>query len=345
MVNKTLILIVAAWSFLWSPMVRASVTGLCDSCHVMHFSQVGLAPTELTALGPQDYLLNNTCLGCHNGINTGAANAVPMVYTAGVMELAGGNFKYSDVTNQRNGHNPKELPGGADDTVTTPPGWTTGFNANGQVGTIDATNQLGCAGTLGCHGEHNDTGIFGAHHNHPTDAVHGKEATGATIGTSYRFLYQIKGYEDADYEAETANNHNVYYGVARGSDAPTDTQTMSYLCAECHGIFHSGASVTDGVAGAIFASPWIRHPVDISMSNTGEYSGYNYLTAAPVASATLTEAQHSTATTSVSGAGNRIVMCLSCHRAHASPYFASMRWDYRGAAGYLGCAKCHTSKD
>ena len=34
------------------------------------------------------------------------------------------------------------------------------------------------------------------------------------------------------------------------------------------------------------------------------------------------------------------VFCLTCHRAHASPYPDAMRWDYGNGAG--GCLECHT---
>lgn len=324
----------------------------------MHYSQVGAVPSKLLArgLGPQGHLLNDTCLGCHTGTNNLIPSAtptvaVPMVYTTGPTELAGGNFKHSDFTSQRNGHNPVELAGGVDSTLTAPPGWTTGFSENGQVGGGSAswTGQLTCAGVWGCHGEHTDKGISGAHHNHPANGINGQPGT--ATGSSYRFLYRIKGYEDADYEAETAINHNAYQGVARNNDTHTDAQTISYLCAECHGIFHSnggGVASKEGVADVTFASPWIRHPVDISMRESGEYSGYNaYRTDAPLAMVDPSAPQHATASTSVAGGDNRIVMCLSCHRAHASPYFASMRWDYRGTAGSWtnGCSYCHTSKN
>ncbi|NOR60144.1 MAG: hypothetical protein GQ469_05880, partial [Methanosarcinales archaeon] len=47
-----------------------------------------------------------------------------------------------------------------------------------------------------------------------------------------------------------------------------------------------------------------------------------------------------------------MVMCLSCHRAHGSPYPDALRWDYTkmvaGDAGNwagTGCFKCHADKD
>jgi len=191
----------------------AAISAACSSCHVMHASQTGTAST------PRDYLLNNTCLGCHTGTNTDGTSHAPYVYTAGKTDLsaalAGGNFKFAD-DNDRFGHNPSELSGGADATLTgNPPGWkATGFAANGQVGGGSpdwSSNSLSCSGTYGCHGTHDSTGVTGAHHNNGT----GSRTSVATVGNSYRFLYGIKGFEDDDYEFETATDHNVYLGEAR----------------------------------------------------------------------------------------------------------------------------------
>lgn len=348
MVNKTLILVAAVLSLLWPQMAGASVTGVCSSCHVMHYSQAGTVPSKLFALGagPQDHLLNDTCLGCHTGANS-AGGKTPFVLTTGKTDLsgalAGGNFLFSG-SDIHYGHNPVEL-GVA--SIVSPPGWVeSGFAVNGQVGD-DANwiSQLTCAGVWGCHGAHTASGVLGSHHNNPT----GKLDTASTSGNSYRFLYKIKGFEDSDWQyTKSATDHNVYSGMNRTSDTPESTTTISYLCAECHGIFHSGA-VNQGIASAgatFFTDPWIRHPVDISMPLTGEYATYNttntYSTDAPLASTSVPAASSS----SVAAAGERIVMCLSCHQAHATPYYAMLRWDYRGSgAGWTnGCAICHTSK-
>ena len=334
-----MVIILTLFILLMPGTLLASVTGQCANCHVMHASQAGTVTT------PHDSLLNDTCLGCHTGINNGVST--PYVYTTGAEELAGGNFKYADIVNERNGHNPVELNNGVDAILSTPPGWKSGFSANGQVGGGSpnwGTNNLSCSGIYGCHGKHIDNGISGAHHNHPTT---GAMTSAGTVGDSYRFLYGIKGYEDSDYEYQangTNGQHNVYYGAARSADTATNTATMSYFCAECHGMFHSGAS-TEGVADATFTSPWIRHPVDITMpiGTSGKayyYPSYNITT--PLASTDVT-----TSTVDMAVPNDRIVMCLSCHRAHASPYYAAMRWDYRGSGSSWvnGCAYCHTDKN
>jgi predicted CXXCH cytochrome family protein len=293
---------------------------------------------------PHGYLLNNTCKGCHSGTNT-AGDSTPYVYTTGSEELAGGNFKYAE-TAERNGHNPIEL-GSADSVLTgDPPGWKSGFIANGTVGGGSpnwSANNLSCSGIYGCHGKHIKNGITGAHHNHLSGAM----TSPTTVGSSYRFLFGIKGYEDPDYEYQatgTNGQHNVYYGTVRSADTANDTATISYFCAECHGLFHSGSS-TEGVADSVFSSPWIRHPVDIKMpvgtsGNAYYYTSYNV--AAPLAS---TNVDSNAVDMAVST--DRIVMCLSCHRAHASPNYAALRWDYRGSGSSWtnGCAYCHTDKN
>ncbi|CAD7777657.1 MAG: hypothetical protein KIIPBIDF_00918 [Candidatus Methanoperedenaceae archaeon GB50] len=46
--------------------------------------------------------------------------------------------------------------------------------------------------------------------------------------------------------------------------------TISGLCAECHGDFHGSS---DDIGSS---SPWLRHPTDIQLPGTGtEYYKYN----------------------------------------------------------------------
>ena len=46
--------------------------------------------------------------------------------------------------------------------------------------------------------------------------------------------------------------------------------------------------------------------------------------------------------------GDAIVLCISCHRAHATPYDDILRWNYREWPGINdnqnGCLACHTTK-
>jgi predicted CXXCH cytochrome family protein len=300
----------------------------------------------------QPSLLRNNCTGCHAGTNTptSLANDQPYVFTPSDVDygstgttgntLAGGNFYWltqGDTAGFPKGHNIVGLVGpDTNHPSNTPPGGAAG-------------EQLTCAGLTGCHGDriidNQVMSIRGAHHSDSTLSV-----DGSSVKRSYRWLDGIKGYEDTDYEYQPdRSTHNQYKGQDRTGDDNTNTATMSHFCADCHGDFHFGAS-TAGVANATFASPWIRHPTDYDMDLTAgtEYASFNkgigvkfYSVTVPLASTDVSSPIANV------GADSAIVMCLSCHRAHGSPYDSILRWDYKAwpAGGYNGCVICHTTKD
>jgi len=71
-------------------------------------------------------------------------------------------------------------------------------------------------------------------------------------------------------------------------------------------------------------SPFIRHPTDVSLPATGEYTAYKGCKlSAPVARLTVPDGASSSV-----APGSDAVMCLSCHVAHASNYPDMLRWDY-----------------
>lgn len=362
-------------------LAMAKATGPCVNCHTMHNSQDGAdVASELSGA------LTNAgagCIGCHTGVNGDGKN-IPYVMSSGAPTynpdgsgsgtLAGGSF-YWVTLDDRMGHNVVGLEGvGVDNKDAnmpdnyTPPGWNPDFNANTQVdqaGSGAWTTQLTCAGTNGCHGEHkvlgadvdDFTAISGAHHG--DDSV----LDGSTTVKSFRFLYGIIGKEDPDWEL-TANStdHNQYFGVDRTTDDRPTTgdaiKTINYLCAECHGNFHSGAGDLGADTGTDASSAWLRHPSDYDMYNVrakADYAGYGtdgtYQVIAPVATENKTGSVVDTTVSSVYAAeGNAIVNCISCHRAHGSPYADLLRWDYSTCeAGTddaaCGCFECHTTKD
>ncbi len=368
-----LCLVCFPWSTCWG-----KVRGLCSNCHTMHNSQNG-SPMAETFNGatysanqsPNRALLRYSCVGCHSDTGStpykGTVNLTPVVYNVQSpggqgpgKTLAGGNFYWVAAGNDACGHNVANIPGvGQDSNLLsfTPPGWDNSISGNGQVANGESTwsHQLTCAGTYGCHGVHTTTDTFaaisGAHHgNDDPDGngiVDGNGGGEYTVATSYRFLYGIKGIEDPDWEyTASPSDHNQYYAV--DGALSTTTETISYLCAECHGTFHASS----GSSNVGTASPWLRHPTDYDMNNVstkeyGQYPGdgsHTYSLIAPVGSSDLTAGVRSTV---LSGAGDAIVTCISCHRAHGSPNAALLRWDYKSwpASGTNGCAICHTSKD
>jgi len=337
---------------------EARVTGACVNCHTMHNSQGGAA---VNSAGPQEFLLSKgggtvtICWGCH--AQTTALNIltnIPQIRHTNAVDLAGGNFAWitggktplgTGATTTNIGHNVTDT-GVAEATLTgTPPG---DENANTVTGLT-----LTCAGTLGCHGNRATAGVAlsmkGAHHTNDAMLKFGAAFTtatqGTTVGNSYRFLLNTKGAEDTDWQASTAaTDHNEYWGATgTGQESTINTNpsnTISGLCAECHGNFHYSTDIGS-------ASPWLRHPTDIILPSTGEYTGYTaYSFVAPIARQSIANA-----TAAASGTvtpGTDVIMCLSCHRVHASANFKLTRWDYKSATlgtAISGCNVCHTGKN
>jgi hypothetical protein len=205
--------------------------------------------------------------------------------------------------------------------------------------------QVTCAGVYGCHGDRGTgmeeplTALKGAHHgNTMTDP---QVCDGTTLANSYRFLAGIKGVEQNNKNVDSweynvaPTKHNAYYGV---TDRTGDlTATISGLCAQCHGDFHSDAGIGT-------ASPWLRHPTDIAMPAAGEFADYGaaYIPEVPLGYIAPTAADTGAGTKPAPG----IVLCLSCHRAHGSQHDDLLRWQYaEGEHAQLpSCRTCHTKK-
>ena len=329
--------VLAALSF--PSVVDARVKGRCKDCHSMH------------ARKPNPVLTKGGCLGCHaqdpsgtrNIIVKGKARIPQVMHKLDNGDLAAGNFYYvSDEFNPdySRGHNVAGISLQEHPPMDVPPGFIGNVVIPGGTGPAywPQQQQLTCAGTWGCHGnrtiENPYRSVYGAHHT--DDSV----IDGSTVGRSYRFLYGIKGKEHKDWEYQaTTDNHNGY----RGDTSYSTMDTISYLCGECHAKFHPNPNLG---GRAVPGEPvWLKHPTDFAFSNVNggyvgsEFQQYNsYSLQAPVAYKNPTGRENNVDMDSM-------VMCLSCHRAHASPYPDMLRWDYpkiltRGD----GCLTCHTRK-
>lgn len=356
---------------------QARVTGRCDNCHTMHASQNG----TLVRLGNADVsgqgaltmctechnerranLLKLDCMGCHAenpaaGVNLSSLGA-PQVAHSGA-DLAAGNFIYMafDDSYGHAVHGFGALHQRDGFLQNNPPG----YNANYDPSTVKFQDlgglpniSLMCSGSNGCHGNRDDNNggaLTGAHHANDAMLKFGasfdEAAQGATVGTSYRFLRGVRGAEAADWMNTDANNHNEYKG---GNDALSRDQqltwaevdTISELCSECHGDFHKGGPT--GVGGG--SGAWVRHPTDVILPNSGEYAAYTtYDVQAPVARPASRLTAGLAGPLSDVQPGTDIVMCLSCHKAHASQYPDALRWDYANLTTGNGCFVCHTNKD
>ncbi|MBI4843215.1 MAG: hypothetical protein HY809_02680 [Nitrospirae bacterium] len=324
----TMFVVLAAAFMLYG--IADAISGVCSGCHTMHNSQDGAA---VNGSGPADILLKSDCMGCH----TTASAVGPRVDNATL--LSAGSFADAFVTSDTNTHNVEDLvgfnAGGADDILTSndPPGGSAAVLTK-----FSGANQLKCAGSNGCHGSHDSkatswAGIQGYHH---------------AGGSIYKFLEvatdnegagtAVAGTKDSTYESggATASKHNIYV-----SDAATG---ISAFCNNCHDVFH-GAATTDLTTNGL----WNRHPTDISIAT---YLGASGVTVDYVNNPFAFTAAYATtlSTTSATGydATNGYVMCLSCHRAHASEYADLLRFNYAsqsaGGGGTTGCLGCHVNQ-
>ncbi|OKY76387.1 MAG: hypothetical protein BM485_03875 [Desulfobulbaceae bacterium DB1] len=364
--------------------LNALITGPCSNCHTMHNSQDGEAMATLggeSGASPNPYLTRASCTGCHamgenSKIKSIGTTMIPQVmHTDNTGDLAGGNFAYmlgmkGSGASDAKGHNVIDFAGEDDGQLYGPPGGIVQFFHN-DGGTVNDTN-LTCAGTNGCHGYRYNgaspsgiTALGGAHHAN----VDGKCDVADTPANSYRFLFSVRGLENQNptgkWQNVSASNHNEYYGQAMpkklgcadgischivGGVGPPN-HTISEFCATCHGNFHTLTTTSSSGIGT-GTKPFIRHPTDLALPNSGEYADYNgdnsYSIEAPIARAGVVPDAVSASVDPASGTD--VVMCLSCHGVHATDYDDLLRWDYSemvaaGGASNSGCFVCHTTKD
>lgn len=369
------LLLVAVFFFLPVLPVKAKMSGICSNCHTMHNSQNGASMAIGSSTGTKEFLLRGTCIGCHAQgtgqkiVNMDGSQVPQVFHTDASGDLAAGNYAYilggkGGTPADSHGHNVVDL-GKQESVLYGPPGGIVlfghddGFNVN--------NTNLTCAGTNGCHGVRYSTqgptsqqALRGAHHNN----VDGQCDLATTVANSYRFLRGVKGYENQTdkWQNTSATSHNEYYGTTspvqlscstrhcheQPDSVTPPTNTISGFCGTCHGNFHTLKTSTSSGIGTVNSSPFVRHPNDIVIKNSGEYQYYtSYDVTAPVGRTTVPSGPSGTVTP-----GSDVVTCLSCHMAHASPYPDMLRWDYTqmvagttGAGAGKGCFVCHTLKD
>lgn len=306
----------------------------CDGCHSMHNS-----PENPITGNPNESLMKgsdstSTCLNCHNGaggyhinsadgsnLNGGGdfgwlANEYSATVRGNVAAYAGDNA----------GHNVVSIDFGlnADGALATAPG-----------GTYDAT-LLGCTSCHDAHGQVLD-GTAGGSLPVGTSGSYSASAPAGTIKGNYRLL------GDSLYEA----GHNINDGFAFTNNAPialsnasSGTQVrygsgMSQWCANCHTDYL--VTDPDSMLG--------KHPTAVTLSKDGYDANYNSYVATgnftgtvatafdplvPFETGSTDQATLVTAgvTSTVGADANSLVMCLSCHRAHASAFNNMGRWDF-----------------
>jgi len=334
---------------------RVSTEMKCSVCHTMHNSQAGQPMAyeysegafESTAT-PQTNLLVTDCVGCHTALDGSSSSGVggaPVVFNTAEPSygadagdgnkagLAGGNFYWVTQADGK-GHNIFT----ADGVLSQAPG-----KSSGGGGGCSCHNSLVSEGCKGCHMRSDVLKKY--HHADDSATVVDSAAEGW-----YRFLsghhthgegHGVSGIEDDDRQlTQGSSDHNEYLGSAGSHNDDSGFRyvgnTMTGFCSGCHGTFHVQDTTSTG------ESPWIRHPSDTVIPNSGEYASYTtYNPLVPAARPSLS------AVSPTVTPGTDLVFCLSCHRAHGSPYNNMLRWDYEGSDlsdSLAGCVVCHTSK-
>lgn len=343
------------------------------------------------SVGAQKRLTRATCVGCHTNatgsdtiVDMGDGTKIPIVYNVqgGVdadhrgqsnSVLAGGNFYWVSRANGDNlGHNVYGIAGFDQSVLIAPGTYITTANQRASVQDSDPNNDAQC---YHCHGTLATaaSGCEGCHYPRHHATGNGTPNVVDSEDGWYRFLGSVMGYkvmnlgtangvqgiEHSKWEQDaTSGSHNVYQGTKSNysSGLNISEKSMGQYCSGCHPNFHSqiysGGSNPGGTGqgnnGAWSGGAWIRHPSDVVLPNRADYNGYTtYNPLAPVAKTNL-----GTASTSTVTPGQDVVMCLSCHRPHGSPYGDMLRWDYlnncvagQGNADNCGCYACHTTKD
>ena len=318
------------------------------------------------------------CLLCHSSSDSSTyysdehGNDVPVVYYTGnepASHLAGGNFwwvKEGKGGDDTKGHN--IFLNEDDDYLSMAPGGNPGFSTCGIYPCHSDLTQpfwwggggygTGRSACEGCHFVNLPENPQYYHENNPSGHV--------TSAPWYRFLAAyahesggVTGIEHDkwNYGATVGGtNHNEYLGIPTNKPYIGDKRypaglynlggTMTGYCCGCHENFHIQDTSFTG------ASPWLRHPADGVIPNSGEYASAfdavsgvgTYHPNVPVARPDLTDIPNPGQVR----IGTDMVMCLSCHAPHGSPYYKTLRWDYQNSnvsTAIAGCSVCHTAKN
>lgn len=309
----------------------------CDGCHTMHNSLDGVANTVGGGDPGGDLLKgsdpSSTCLDCHEG-----SGSYHIFSTDGSNFTGGGDFYWLTKTftwtahgsaysseGDDHGHNVIAADFGLtqDPTLTTSPGGS--YPASG-LSCVSCHDPHGKAngGTAGGGGAIVESGSYGA-----DPAALG---IGEALG-NYRLLGDA-GYDGGGFGTAFAAGVPIATAPSLFAGGETDSnhvdygQNMSEWCGNCHGDF-TGASLKHPADNAAHLSEGNIYINYNSYVKSGDFTG-----AAGTAYLALTPFERGTAdptalvpSTTQGADGSSNVMCLTCHRAHASAFQNATRWD------------------
>ena len=311
----TLVFAVAVVALVGAPVLAFHDSGVahCNGCHTMHNSADNPADT---ATGNQFLLREtnstDTCLRCHGKPNQ-YGNSWGVSLAAPGKNYGGGNFIFLSELNLNDGHN-----GGANPIL----GHQAGHNvlsddfgvgvdpvntsAPGATGTAYSSSYMHCTS---CHDPHGKEGSFRILYGnvYPESQAMGYSFNYANAAPVAAGIGSLFGGDETD------TNHSAY------------NSGMSEWCGNCHGDYHNTSYPTV-----------LKHPsgAAIGANVSANYNAYmgtgNYVGDGSAAYLAMVPFEDPAMTTAYAGAssGTSRVMCLSCHRAHASSGPNAGRWDF-----------------
>jgi predicted CXXCH cytochrome family protein len=298
----------------------------CDGCHSMHNSPenpVGGTPNRTLLKGTD---ASSTCLNCHEG--TGSPTSYHILSTDATAQSPGGDFFWltqSYTYTNWAGEQTSDPDNTGHNVVATDFGLT-----------VDATNATAPGGTyaaadLGCDSCHDPHGQVNGGAGDPisVSGSYGEVAPAGTIAGNYRLLGDT-GYGLAAAPVATiaptawgggyygeSDDHHVAYGA-----------NMSEWCASCHGDYINDSHKHPAANGEYLNGQAAIYNQYVA---TGDLSGIvdnSYLALVPFELQETDPTVRLTRSTSLQGPDStNNVMCLTCHRAHASAFNNAMRWD------------------
>ncbi|MBE0574974.1 MAG: hypothetical protein IH613_03665 [Desulfuromonadales bacterium] len=302
--------------------------GSCDSCHSMHSPQSASQPLLLSS-DP-----SSTCLNCHAG--TGGVNSPAVFSPDGSALTPGGDFYWltrsfswlgGESPDYDHGHNIVAFDFNlfSDPVQTFAPG-----------GTFPAT-KLGCTS---CHDPHGKVAGGTASGRFPVSksGSYGAGINSGAISGNYRLLGDsdyVTGNYAFNKDAPVARQSSVNKYQETDSSHVDYGSGMSEWCGNCHSAILNNEHST--------GSSSFEHPAGngellelelVNMYNSyvksGDFSGVTmtaYLQFVPFERG-INNVQFLDPNSSAGPDSNSNVMCLTCHRAHASAFPNAGRWDF-----------------
>jgi hypothetical protein len=314
--------------------------GFCQGCHLMHelpqdrFQDNG----QGLFVGPESYLLtapdpSSTCLQCH----AEPGKFYSVLSSDGSIFTPGGDFYWLKKTFMRIDSDGIHLSAGdkhGHNIIAAEYGLNADSMLNSAPGGFYPSTEMGCES---CHDPHAITSAGAMNRRDvPVPGPFSRMAAQVTTAGNFRLLGGV-GYNGGSRAAGIAFAFPAPVAVANsGRWTETDFNHTAYgsgmseWCGNCHsGLLNNGNKHPSGGNAKLGINIISNYN---SYVKTGDYMGVRgtaYLSLVPFELGTTDTAYLKPWSTSGPGsAGTANVMCLTCHRAHASAFYNKGRWDF-----------------